>query len=157
MDLKTLSTVDKTSTKGCQVLTSCSAWSATFAIPLSGLLFFFRIRAVFHNSKTVVLLFALLWVAVLGCCIPASFGVEAAYVGSIGSCSDVSIAKSVSIGPIASCIYDTFVFIAISTKLMACSLSNRATWAERFRCFWVGPEGGPIMRTVLQTGQLYYL
>ena len=150
--------VVSTSVKDCQAITLYSAWFAAFAIPLNGLLFFFRIRAVFNDAKSVVLFFAFLWVAVLGCSLAGPFGVKAAYLGEVESCVDILIAKFVSLGPITSWIYDTLVFIAISTKLVSFSFpTKKTTWRERLKCFWTGPERGFITRTVLQTGQLYYL
>lgn len=150
--------VVSTSVTDCQVVTLSSAWFAAFAIPLNGLLFFFRIRAVFNDTKSVVWFFAFLWVAVLGCALTTPFGVKATYPGVEEPCLDLLIAKFVSLGPIASWIYDTLVFIAISTKLMSFSFpTKKATWRERIKCFWTGPERGFITRTVLQTGQLYYL
>ena len=146
------------SVRDCQVVASSSAWFATFAIPLNSFLFLFRIQAIFNDTKFVVLLFTLLWVAVLGSSVAGPFGVEATYPGVVESCLNVSIARFVSLGPIASWVYDTLVFIAISTKLMSFSLpTNKPTWGGRLKCFWTGPESGSIARAVLQTGQLYYL
>ena len=136
-----------------------SAWFATFAVPLNGLLFLFRIRAIFNDMKSVVLLFTLLWVAVLGSSLAGPFGVRATYLGVVQSCLNVSVEKFVSLGLIASWVYDTLVFISISTKLMSFSLPTKSpTWKGRLKCFWTGSEeSGPIARTVLRTGQLYYL
>ena len=146
------------SERDCQVVTSSSAWLATFAIPLDGLLFLFRIQAVFHDTKFVVLFFTLLWATVLGSSVAGHFGLKAAHPGAVESCPNVSIEEFVSLALIASWVYDTLVFIAISTKLMSFSFpTNKPTWKERLKCFWKGPESGPIARTVLQTGQLYYL
>ena len=151
-------TIVSKSMKDCQVVTVFSAWSATFAIPLNSLLFLFRIRAIFNDVKPVVSFFVLLWAAVLGCSLTGPFGVEAAYFGAVESCLDISIARFISLGPIASWIYDTLVFIAISTKLMSFSFpTKKATWRGRLKCFWVGPESGFVTRAVLQTGQLYYM
>lgn len=123
--------VVSTSAKDCQVVTLSSAWFAAFAIALNGLLFLFRIRAIFNDAKSVVLFFACQWVAVLECSLAEPFGVKAAYIGEVESCIDVFIAKFVSLGPIASWIYDTLVFIAISSKLMSFSLlTKKTTWRE---------------------------
>ena len=150
--------VVSTSVKDCQVVTVSSAWFAAFAIALNGLLFFFRIRAVFNDTKSAVRFFAFLWIALLGCSLPGPFGVKAVYLGEVESCVDIFIAKFVSLGPIASWIYDTLVFIAISIRIMSFSFpTKKITWRERLKCFWMGPERGFITRTVLQTGQLYYL
>ena len=144
--------------KNCQVASSSSSWFSAFAIPLNSLLFLFRIQAVFKDMKSIVLLFTLLCVAVLGSSLAGPFGVKATYLAVVQSCSNVSVAKFASLGLIASWVYDTLVFIAISTKLMSFSLpTNKPTWKGRLKCFWTGPASGTIARAVLQTGQLYYL
>ena len=157
-DPNTFFMVVSTSVRDCQVVSLSSAWFAAFTISFNGLLFFFRIRAVFYDTKSVVLFFAFLWVTVLGCSLAGPFGVKAVYLGEVESCVDIFIAKFVSLGPIASWIYDTLVFIAISIRIMSFSFpTKKITWRERLKCFWMGPERGFITRTVLQTGQLYYL
>ena len=140
----------------CQALASSGAWLAAFAVPLNYLLFFFRIRAVFNDSKLVVYLFAFLWVATLGSSLAMPFGVEATHIGTTRTCLDTLIADFVSAAPIASGINDTLVFIAISAKLMSYSWVEN-TWRAQFKSFFSSREKGVISSVLLQTGQLYYL
>ena len=52
-------------------------------------------------------------------------------------------------------IFDTAVFVAISLKVTAISMDR--SWRTRMRMFFTGRETGYISRTLLRSGQLYYL
>lgn len=144
--------------KNCQVLVVCTAWFAACAIPLNSLLFLFRIRAVFNDSKRVIIFFGLLWVVELGCSLSMPFGIRATYVKTLRSCHDTFVADFVSLGPIISWIYDTLVFFAISAKLMSYTpMERQHTRYGRLVSFFSSLEKGRVSRALLQTGQIYYL
>lgn len=143
----------------CQTLASSAAWFAAFAFPLNSLLFLFRIRAIFNRSKRITIFFVVLWTIQFGSTMAAPFGVKAAHIEPVESCISTHVANFVSIGPIASWIYDTLIFIAISIKLTSYSraATTEKSWKGHLQSFFDGREIGQISRVLLQTGQLYYL
>ena len=139
-------------------MSSTSAWFLAFSIPFNGLLFLFRIRAVFHDSKKVVFLFCVLWVVELGCSLVLPFGSNVIYAKELNSCLDTFIAEFVSLGPMVSWIYDTLVFVAISARLVSYVwVPGVLSWKARFRAFFLGSRKGLVSQALLQTGQVYYL
>ena len=130
-------------------------WFGTFAVPFNCLLFFFRIRAIFHNSIRITIFFGLLWLATLGCTMTAAFGLKAGHIGTTRNCIDVDVKSYTSSGLVAAAVNDTLVFIAISYRLVSISFAD--SLSGRLRTFFRGQHMGHVSRVLLQTGQLYYL
>ena len=141
-----------------------AAWFAAIAAPLSGLLFLFRIRAVFHNSKLIITFFTILWVAQLGSSLVPPFGIKTVHILLVNECLCSLVARYMTVSQFASLVYDTSVFIAISVKLMSydwqeneVGVVQTETWKGRLVWFFSWQERESVSRAVLQTGQLYYL
>ncbi|KAK7689880.1 hypothetical protein QCA50_006519 [Cerrena zonata] len=138
----------------CQAVIVASCWFGAFALPLNSSLFLLRIRAVFYNSKVVKWVFGLLWLSTLSAFV-APFTAVATHIGPTKACVVVKVTDFSAAGFFATGIFDTLVFLAISSKTL---LDTPASgWKARFKLFFRGGRMSPIYRTVLQTGQLYYL
>ncbi|TCD66862.1 hypothetical protein EIP91_000816 [Steccherinum ochraceum] len=139
----------------CHKLAQAIGWLGACALPLNSLLFFFRARAVFNKNKILVALFAVLWLGTLGGSLTAPFAVDGIHIGTTSNCVNSNVKPFASAGSIAVAVNDTLVFLAISTQLMMYSLAS--TWSSRIKAFMKGQGLGQISKTLLQTGQLYYM
>ncbi|KAI0077951.1 hypothetical protein K474DRAFT_1570555, partial [Panus rudis PR-1116 ss-1] len=139
----------------CHALAKAIGWCGAFGIALNSLLFFFRVRAVFNNSKPLIALFAFLWLSTLAGGLTAPFGVDGIHIGTTRNCVNSNVKEYSSAGMVAVAVNDTVVFIAISIRLLTHSLAS--TWSERVTTFLSGRRMGSMSKALLQTGQLYYL
>ncbi|KAI0795924.1 hypothetical protein C8Q75DRAFT_711126 [Abortiporus biennis] len=138
----------------CHALAKAIGWFGGIAMPLNSLLFFFRVKAVFNHSRVMVTLFGLLWLATLGC-ISAPFAVDGIHIGTTRNCVNSSVKSYSSAGIIIVAVHDTLVFFAITFRLTSYSLAD--TWPEQVKTFFSGRGMGKMSKTLLHTGQLYYL
>lgn len=60
----------------CQLLLDFIAFFFVVAMPATSLLFFFRVRAVWSNSKMISYFFGLMWLATFGLCVPIPWAVK---------------------------------------------------------------------------------
>ena len=141
--------------KDCQKLETTIGWLGTCAVPFNCLLFFFRVRAIFHNSLRITIIFGVLWLSTLGCTMTAAFGLKASHIGTTMNCIDIEVKSYTSSGLVAAAVNDTAVFIAISYRLVSISFAD--SLSGRLQSFFRGKHMGHISRVILQTGQLYYL
>ncbi|KAI0072615.1 hypothetical protein K474DRAFT_1678508 [Panus rudis PR-1116 ss-1] len=139
----------------CHALAMAIGWTGGFAISLNSILFFYRVRAVFANKKIVVYFFAFLWLATFGCAMTIPFGVDGVHIGTTKNCVNSDVKPFSSAAMIVIAVNDTLVFFAISVQLLMQSLAD--TWSERIKAFFSGRGMGNISRSLLHTGQLYYL
>lgn len=122
---------------------------------LNSLLFVFRVRAVYLNSRKVTVIFSLLWLTNLSQLLPPI--ASALHISGGDDCDAILEMKPwVVTGFILTALFDTAVFVAISMQVLGFTGSVH-TRRERMASFLNGKELGKITRAVLQTGQLYYL
>lgn len=139
----------------CHILAKTIGWFGAFALPCNSLLFFLRVRAVFRYSNTVRLAFTLLWsTTFLALTIP--FSVDGTHIGTTMSCVNSQVKLLSSAGTVATAVFDTMVFLAISFRLLQLSLTDN--WRDRFfKSFFNGEGLSWVTKAVLHTGQLYYM
>ncbi|KAF9045140.1 hypothetical protein BJ165DRAFT_1475549 [Panaeolus papilionaceus] len=128
------------------------------AIPMTALLFLFRVRAVFDRNKYVVAFFTFMWLAVLGGCITVSQGVTGANIGPTKYCINFAFKPYIGAGGIIPVVNDTLVFLAISWRLLAnartqLGLQTRMNLKELI----AGDYLPAFSRAIFQDGQAYYL
>jgi hypothetical protein len=140
----------------CQAGLWIICFSYVFATPGSAALFFFRVRAVYDRSKAVTAIFGILWLATLGAAIAFPFAVKGGHIGTTNYCLLVSVAQSASAPVIINTCSDTLIFLAISWRI-ARNNSTGETWREHLRSFYKGDGLPRLSRTILQSGQAYYL
>ena len=136
------------------------AW--VFASAGTALLFFFRVRALYHDTPVVIVIFGLLWLSVVAgaLTLPISNGTQASHIlpdekYCIVTATFPGYAGLVIILP---AIYDTLVFFAVSYRLYpAQEVGETTTWKERIGLFFTGQGLPKLSKALLQGGQQYYL
>lgn len=140
----------------CETFTVVIVTGYSIAIPASTFLFLLRVRAVFRTEPAIQWLFSFLWLGVLGSALTLPFALHGAHIGPTNYCIDSGVRSFGSAGMVASTIYDSLVFLAISWKL-----SNNAmqglTFREKANIFFGGKALPALSRGLLQSGQIYYL
>ncbi|KAI0785834.1 hypothetical protein C8Q75DRAFT_722395 [Abortiporus biennis] len=126
------------------------------SLPLNSLLFFFRVRAVFYDHPYIVYAFFALWLSTLGT-ISAPFAVTAANIGPTKVCIDTEVKGYSSAGIVIIGVHDTLVYLAISVKITLNSVGRNASPMEAVRAFFSGKGLGRTSKTLLTSGQMYYL
>lgn len=140
---------------GCQAIVQIAEWFMVLSMILNSLLFVFRVRAVYLNSRKVTIIFGLLWLTTLSQLLPPI--ASALHISGGDDCDAILEMKPwVVTGFILTAIFDTAVFVAISMQVLGFT-GTVHTRKERMLSFLNGKELGRITRAVLQTGQLYYL
>ncbi|OJA14409.1 hypothetical protein AZE42_10989 [Rhizopogon vesiculosus] len=140
----------------CQTVLLIACISYLFATPGTAALFFFRVRAVYDRSKIVTIIFGFLWLATLGAAIAFIFLVEADHIGTTDYCIETHVAPGVSAPVIINTCSATLIFFAISWRL-ARNNSIGDTWGSYLRSFYRGDGLPRFSKTLLQSGQAYYL
>jgi len=143
------------SVNDCHQLAKAIGWLGALAFPLNSLLFFFRVRAVFYKTPVIVGLFAVLWLGTLGGSLTAPFAVDGTHIGTTQNCVNSNVKSFGSAGIIATAVNDTLVFLAISTQLVMYTLAD--SWSSRLKAFMKGKGLGRVSKTLLHSGQLYYM
>ncbi|OCH89336.1 hypothetical protein OBBRIDRAFT_756712 [Obba rivulosa] len=122
------------------------------------LLFFFRIRAVFDQSKMIVGFFFVVWLSVLGGTLTIVTAVTAINIGPTNYCLNASLKSYASAAGITPLIHDTLVFLAISFRLLMNShVDYSRDWKRQFKAFTTGEYLPAFSRALFQDGQLYYM
>ncbi|KAK7692554.1 hypothetical protein QCA50_004184 [Cerrena zonata] len=148
-------TVISASTVNCHTLLHVAAWLLALSTPCNALLFLVRIRGVFLHSPKIVWTFTALWSTTF-----ASFLIPLNYIGgqvllANQNCLVEETRPWAVIGFITILIFDTAVFVAISTKVLTVNMAN--TWGERARIFFGRRHLGRLSKVLLHSGQQFYL
>ncbi|KAL5530968.1 hypothetical protein ACEPAG_3844 [Sanghuangporus baumii] len=144
------------SVENCQALLVSLGVCFAVAVPATSLLFLFRIRAVFNDQKIVVWTFVFLWISVLAGCITVPFAINGKHIGPTSNCINSDVKPFSSVGIIISAVNDTLVLLAISLRLVYnASGTNRSS--VRLKSIWHGSTLPQISKSILQSGQQYYL
>jgi hypothetical protein len=121
------------------------------ASPATAALFFLRVKAIYFDSKVVVTLFGLLWLAFSATIFLWTFSVKMAHIGTTQKCILLAVEHRVTASLLLHSTYDTLVFIAISLRITSAAFSTGGK--SLFR-----GDGLPhLSRSLLMGGQLYYL
>lgn len=140
----------------CQALQIALGICFTIAVPVTSFLFFLRIKAIFSGQNIVIGIFAFLWTSVLACCLLVPFAIHGAHIGNTDHCINTLVKPFSSAGIIASTVHDTCVLVAISARILYNS-SVDETFGSRFKTFWSGRALPKFSKSILQSGQQYYL
>ncbi|KAH0581337.1 hypothetical protein H2248_012429 [Termitomyces sp. 'cryptogamus'] len=139
----------------CQIIekTICVLYHITFSS--TAFLFFLRVRAVFNKNKFIVMFFAALWLGVLGGSLTVATVSNGFHLGPTRYCISTEFKPYASAAPIAFTVNDTFVFFAISWRL----LSSGTLRCEKLdmKSLMLGKYLPAFSRALLQDGQVYYL
>ncbi|KAJ7648778.1 hypothetical protein DFH06DRAFT_1209591 [Mycena polygramma] len=120
----------------------------------TGLLFFFRLRAIYNGQPLITRCFAFLWLCMLAASLTVPFGTTAAKIGA--ACIVTQIPSYQVANGITMTVYDTSVFLAISYRLLENS-DVEHTPGERVHALFRGPHLHTFSRALFRDGQKYYL
>lgn len=138
----------------CYGLLQAAAWLIAVATPLNAFLFLIRVVGIFRGSRVMVYTFIGLWASTWSSLlIPVSFNVDDNPDNVI--CLATETKPYGAVGFFTVLLFDSAVFIAISLRVTGISMAR--SWKARLRIFFTGQDTGYISRTLLRSGQLYYL
>jgi hypothetical protein len=126
------------------------------AVPSTSLLFFFRVRAIYANSRPITIVFALLWIAEVGACITIPFGTGGINIGPTRYCTIAELAPYTGSASITPTVFDTAVFAAISYRLVG-NTHVDYTFREKCRAFFGGAYLPSFSKALFVDGQKYYM
>lgn len=138
----------------CEVVIKVVTWLVALALPLNSLLFFIRARCVFFRYPRIVRGFFALWLTTFTS-ITTPFAFEAIQLGPTRWCINSVVRGYSAAAFITIFIFDTSVFLAISIKISGHTVSR--DWKGRIKAFVTGHGMGNVSKTLLKTGQMYYL
>ncbi|KAJ7248003.1 hypothetical protein C8J57DRAFT_1673321 [Mycena rebaudengoi] len=127
------------------------------AIPLTSLLFFFRVRAVYCCARAVTIVFGLMWLAVLGTSLIIPIATRGVNIGPTPYCSLGDLepyAETIGLNP---GLFDTGVFLAISYRLVGNTHVEYRSWRQNARAFFTGAYLPSFSKSLFMDGQLYYM
>jgi hypothetical protein len=130
--------------------------SGTIAvIPWTTALFFFRVRAVYCYNKIVTVFFGLFWLAVFAVNIAGAMSARATHIGTSKLCIITKITLSGSLPFTLGTFFATFVFLAISLRIVSYTAVGD-TFSDRIKSFFHGVGLSNVLKSLLRGGQLYY-
>jgi len=124
-------------------------------LPATSLLFFFRVKAVYNNSRNVTAFFGIIWLAIVGLSVLIMFGIRGKRIPYTLRCTEILVHTYPTIPVILASVNDTLVFLAISCRMVSRSMAN-STWSARVKSFVRGDGLEHLSKSLLQSGQAYY-
>ena len=115
-----------------------------------------RTKAVFASNKPAVYVVTFMWIATVGCLFATPSALTASRFGKTQKCVPDRVKTYNSAGVIAGAVNDTLTFLAVTHQLLVFYFPSHA-WRSRIRTFFTGAGMGRVSKTMLQTGQLYYM
>ncbi|KAJ7459577.1 hypothetical protein B0H11DRAFT_2059063 [Mycena galericulata] len=141
---------------GCHTLDLVLDSLYPIAVPSTSLLFFFRVRAIYANSRPITIAFAFLWIAEVAACITIPFGTGGINIGPTRYCTIAELAPYTSSASITPTVFDTAVFVAISYRFVSNTHVNY-TFREKCRAFISGAYLPSFSKALFVDGQKYYM
>jgi hypothetical protein len=115
-----------------------------------------RVIAVYDREKVVFAFFFILWLAIVAGSLTAAAVGGSLIIGPTEYCLPKELGSVVSAAPLAVTVFDTFVFLAISYRLLI-DAWNQPGDGVPLRELLSGKTLPRIPRVMLQDGQVYYL
>ncbi|KAH9476095.1 hypothetical protein JR316_0011665 [Psilocybe cubensis] len=128
----------------------------TLAIPITSILFFIRVRAIYENERYISIFFSIMWLAVFAGSLSTTFGVTGISIGPTRYCMISKMSPYVVAAGVVPLVNDTLIFFAISWRLTKNSL-HHLDFQVGFRAIVFGDYMPVFSRSLLQDGQKYYL
>ncbi|CCM00297.1 uncharacterized protein FIBRA_02327 [Fibroporia radiculosa] len=139
----------------CQAIQYIDTIFMALSVSTTSLLFYFRMSAVYHSNKYMMGAYTIVWLGVVAgsmMLIPSATG---GAIGPTNFCITKAMEMYAGAIGVSVLLHDTFVFIAISWRLVLNSYHEVSDW-RRVRAFLYGESLQPISKTLLRDGQLYY-
>ena len=129
-------------------------WIVAFALPANSFLFFLRARGVFFQYPVVTWGFFALWLTTFTSITPP-FAFEATQLGPTRWCIN-SVVRGYSAATFVTIfVFDTTIFLAVSFKVSTYGMADN--WRGKMKTFATGGGVGHVSKTLLKSGQVYYL
>jgi hypothetical protein len=140
--------------------TALIAFNSFYPIAASSeaFLFFFRVWAIYNNSRVVTTIFGFLWLAVLATSITVPVTGRGTSVGDPPQC--LTLARHGAHGGssgITITIYHTIVFFAISYRLVANFAHAQQTRGAQLKELFSGTSLPAFLKSLFTDGQMYYM
>ena len=143
--------------KRCNDLVHILSSLATTTTCMGTFLFLVRVRSAFFESKWARRIFSAWWfAAVVAVISTVPFSFNGSSIVESNLCALSRVGQKEAIGSIAIATFDLAVFTSISLRVLSLDGRFVGRWAM-VSAFITGSNAGPISRTLLRTGQLYYL
>ena len=138
----------------CEQLRTISTWFEVLSVTTNSSLFLIRVLAVYaDSSRKVKIAFTVAWSATLiSMTAPFSMG-EKQYIPGI-PCKAAKLKPICSLGFLATAVFDTVVFIAISARTLKLKLEPNTPLPSSF---FHGKGLTHFAKILLRSGQIYYL
>ncbi|KAJ6590208.1 hypothetical protein B0H10DRAFT_2233759 [Mycena sp. CBHHK59/15] len=143
--------------RDCQAFHLAIALLFPLAIPLTSLLFFFRVRAVYCCARTVTIVFGLMWLAILGTSLIVPIATRGVNIGPTPYCSLGELAAYAAIIGLNPGLFDTAVFLAISYRLVGNTHVEYHSWKQKASAFFTGAYLPSFSKSLFVDGQIYYM
>ncbi|KAF7373774.1 hypothetical protein MSAN_00589100 [Mycena sanguinolenta] len=142
--------------KNCNALGLGNSICLVLSQTATAMLFFLRVTAVWYPSKIAFAVFSILWIAVLGAGITASFGIRGAHIGPTMQCITTTVPADIEVAVIMPLINDTAIFLAITYCILVHTIVADSVLA-RLRIFFGGTGLSTLSQALLRSGQHFYL
>ena len=124
----------------------------------TALLFFFRVRAMYHDTKWMAPFFFVMWLGVTAASTPEAYVNTITNLGPTAYCIGKVLPKYAIVASILPFVNDTLIFVAITMRLAG---SPDTSYAPR-RGSWIrvvlfGEYLPHFSKAMLRDGQAYYL
>jgi hypothetical protein len=136
----------------CRALAACIGSANILIMPAVSGLFYIRLSAVYSHNKYIMVVFGSCWLGLLAIFIFDSVTVFTRFSRSTAC---FVIKHSDAWGYIATAVYDTLMYFAISWRLA--SFASIDGWKSQARSFITGGGLGGLAKVLLRSGQVYYL
>jgi hypothetical protein len=139
----------------CKAMARLAAVANIVIMPAASGLFFIRLGAVCSRNKYIMAFFGCCWLDILGLFL---FDSSRVLLGSSSlgqSMPCLSTKYRDACGYIATAVYDTLMYFAISWRLASFATVDR--WQDQLKLFVTGDRLGWLSRVLLRSGQVYYL
>ncbi|CAA7262416.1 unnamed protein product [Cyclocybe aegerita] len=139
----------------CTRFSKVFTWLFAVSVPLTSLLFLFRVLAIFHENKLVRAFFCVMWLGVVAGVMTPTQGLIGTNIGPTKYCINVRLEAYITTAGLIPLVNDTLVFLAISWKLMRNThmTPNPLRGNLSFRAFLRGDYLPAFSRGLLQDGQ----
>ena len=125
-----------------------------FIMPAASGLFFIRLIAVYVHDKYAMVFFGSCWLVILVFFVFDSTQTLIRLPSVTRSSGCITVKHNDAWGYLATAIYDTLMYVAISWRLS--SFATLSGWRNRVRSLVTGNGLGWLPKVLLQSGQVYY-
>ncbi|KAJ3556955.1 hypothetical protein NP233_g11857 [Leucocoprinus birnbaumii] len=139
----------------CVAMSSAMGTMCLLAMGCTSFLFLRRLHAVYSQQRLVRWFFTFLWIVITAMTVTVVIGVDAGHIEGTGYCMMYQIHSYTAVSEFLPAVFDTLVFFAISSKLIADQQFPEITSAG-WSSFFSGDLRG-ISRPLLRGGQQYYM